>query len=63
MTQEYVYGKKHVNNVHIYKVCLLIFITLGTNYQMSTIQLGALDRIVSDMTFAPDCPIPFPCKL
>lgn len=34
-----------------------------TTHQMSTTQLGALDRIVSDMTFAPDCPIPFPCKL
>lgn len=32
-------------------------------HQMSTTQLGALDRIVSDITFAPDCPIPFPCKL
>lgn len=30
---------------------------------MSTTQPGALARMVSDMTFAPDSPIPFPCKL
>lgn len=26
-------------------------------------QPGVLPRMVSDMTFAPDSPIPFPCKL
>lgn len=31
--------------------------------QMSTTQPGVLPRMVSDMTFAPDSPIPFPCKL
>lgn len=31
--------------------------------QMSTTQPGALARIASDMTFAPDSPMLFPCKL
>lgn len=30
---------------------------------MSTTQPGVLPRMVSDMTLAPDSPIPFPCKL
>lgn len=40
-----------------------IYWNMWTLGQMSTTQPGVLPRMVSDMTFAPDSPIPFPCKL